>query len=213
MFETLPVLKEDHMELLKAFFIGYILGCFNLSYLLAKHKGFDIRDKGSHNPGTSNALITMGWKAAIVTGICDIGKSALAVRLSMYLFPETTLAPFAAGMGAVYGHMFPFYLLFRGGKGFACYLGLMLGIDWRLFLIAVSVTMLITFTLDHIVIATMTNITLFPIYLAVFYKLPWAWCFALASSVPIFLKHIENLKRIANGTEVGFSKVKKGNVV
>ena len=111
--------------------LGYLLGCSNLAWFLAKARGVDIRGKGSGNPGASNAMILMGWKSGILVALHDIGKAALAVFLAQRLFPTLPLAGEAAGAACVLGHLYPFYLRFRGGKGFASYLGMTAMLNWR----------------------------------------------------------------------------------
>ena len=100
--------------------IGYLIGTSNMATYLAALKKVDLRAGGSGNPGASNAMILMGWKSGILVGVHDIGKAVAAVLLAEHLFPETVLAGIVAGVACVFGHMFPFYLKFRGGKGLPC---------------------------------------------------------------------------------------------
>lgn len=102
---------------------AYLLGCSNMAVYLAKLKNVDLT-KGSGNPGTSNATILMGWNAGVIVGIHDIGKAALAVILAELIFPDLKYVGAAAGVACILGHIFPFYMGFRGGKGFASYLGM-----------------------------------------------------------------------------------------
>ena len=104
--------------------IGYLLGSLNLATLLAKRRGVDIRAGGSGNPGASNTVTLMGWKAGVLVALHDIGKGILAVWLCAKLFPAVPFSGAVAGVACVLGHIFPFYLHFRGGKGFATYLGI-----------------------------------------------------------------------------------------
>jgi len=179
--------------------LGYLFGTFNLAYLLAKAKGFDIRDRGSNNPGASNATITMGLKAGIGVGLCDILKAAIPVLLSMFLFSNKDAA-LLAGASAVMGHMFPFFLKFRGGKGFASFVGMILGFDWRAFLVIGVLILLITFLTDYIVLATFFTIAAFPIYLVIFFPSLMIAAVAVVSCI-ILYKHRENIKKLRDGTE------------
>ena len=122
------------MSYILAALLGYALGCLSPAYLLARRKGFDIRSTGSQNAGASNAFITMGAKSGVAVGLCDMAKSCAAALLAALLFPTLPGAAAVAGTAAVLGHIFPFYLKFRGGKGFAPFLGLTLALDWRFFL-------------------------------------------------------------------------------
>lgn len=121
------------MSYILAALLGYALGCLSPAYLLARRKGFDIRSTGSQNAGASNAFITMGAKSGVAVGLCDMAKSCAAALLAAQLFPSLPGAAAVAGTAAVLGHIFPFYLKFRGGKGFAPFLGLTLALDWQIF--------------------------------------------------------------------------------
>lgn len=109
--------------------IGYIFGLFQTGYLYGKKQGIDIRNHGSGNAGTTNALRTLGLKAGVITFFGDAFKCIFAV-LTVYLifgktYPEyIRLLGVYAAAGAVLGHNFPFYLNFRGGKGIAATAGM-----------------------------------------------------------------------------------------
>ena len=118
--------------------LGYLLGCINPAYLIARARGFDIRSRGSGNAGASNAVITMGKAAGVFSAIIDIFKAWLAVCLATRYFTALSVGgiPVAgeiAGVACILGHMFPFFMAFRGGKGFACMAGMILYMDWRAF--------------------------------------------------------------------------------
>ena len=186
--------------------IGYLLGTFNLAFLLARLKGFDIRTRGSNNPGASNATITMGWKIGILVGACDIAKAAVAVLLARTLFQEVEQAGVIAGVSCVLGHMFPFYLAFRGGKGFASYMGMILVLNWKFFLIIGIEIILITIITDYIALATLTTVVSFPIFMF-FSSIGWVIAIiAAVASVFVILKHIQNFRRILKGEEIGLRK-------
>ena len=190
--------------------LGYVIGSSNMAYYIARLRGVDLRAGGSGNPGASNALILMGWRAGVLVGAHDIGKAVLAVWLARLLFPGAALGGTAAGVACVLGHMFPFYLRFRGGKGFASYLGMTLALNWRFalaLLVAVAVLLLVT---DYIVVGTMTTVISFPAYCALSRHYAMAALLCVASAVIIW-KHRANLVRIANGTEIGFRAAKRGD--
>ena len=121
---------------------GYFIGCNNLAHILAKRRGFDIRAVGSNNPGTSNTVITMGWKAGIMVGAHDIFKAFIPAVLAGILLPELALASTVAGVASVLGHIFPVTLGFRGGKGFAPYIGMLFALNWKFGLVIVAVIFL-----------------------------------------------------------------------
>lgn len=109
--------------------IGYAFGCFQTAYIYGRLHGIDIRNYGSGNAGTTNSLRVLGKKAGIIVLLCDMLKTGLAMVVVRILFRERygdilyLLAIYAAA-GAVLGHVFPFYLRFKGGKGIACTAGL-----------------------------------------------------------------------------------------
>jgi len=190
--------------------IGYLLGTSNMAWYLAKLKGVDLRAGGSGNPGASNALILMGWKAGVLVGIHDISKALLAVWLCRTLFPAVALAGTVAGVACVIGHMFPFYLRFRGGKGFASYLGMTLALDWRFALILMAAIVVLTLLTDYIVVGTMTTVVSYPVYCALTHTVLMAAILCVASAVIIY-KHRANLVRICRGTEIGFRSANRGD--
>ena len=191
--------------------IGYVIGTSNMAIYLAKLKGVDLAHAGgTGNPGASNALILMGWRAGVLVGAHDIGKAVLAVWLAGVLFPEVALSGAVAGVACVIGHMFPFYMHFRGGKGFAAYLGMTLALNWKFalgLLIAIALLVLVT---DYIVVGTMTTVVSFPAYCAATHHYVMALLLCVASAIMIY-KHRSNLVRIANGTEIGLRSAGRGD--
>ena len=186
---------------------GYLIGCLNTAAIIARCKGFDIRSKGSGNAGASNALVTMGKGAAVCSALTDIFKAFLPVWLLLHVIslPEgCAYLPLVTGIAVICGHMFPFWMQFRGGKGFASLLGLTLALDWRFFLIELGIVVVILLTLRYIALATIACAALFPV-----------WRICMTGDIPELLmlillavlmicKHIRNLRRIADGTEIKF---------
>ena len=119
------------MERIICLLIGYVFGLFQTAYFYGKAHGIDIRQHGSGNSGTTNALRVMGTKAGLIVLAGDCIKCILAVVLVRLIFggshPETIwLLCLYTGLGAVLGHNFPFYMGFKGGKGIAATAGLIL---------------------------------------------------------------------------------------
>ncbi len=190
--------------------IGYLLGSLNLAVLLAKRRGVDLRAGGSGNPGASNTVTLMGWKAGVLVGVHDIAKAALAVWLCTKLFPALPYAGITAGVSCVLGHIFPFYLRFRGGKGFASYLGMTLALNWKFALaIGLAIVILVLIT-DYIVVGTMATVVSFPVFCAINHLYITALLLCLASLVIIW-KHRANLVRICHGTEIKVRSAGKGS--
>ena len=198
------------MEYVIAIELGYLLGCSNMAYYIAKAKKADLRSAGSGNLGASNATILLGWRAGVATGVHDIGKSALAVLILRLLFPEHEYAPIAAGVASVLGHIFPFYLKFKGGKGFASYWGMTLALNWKLALVVGAAIILVTVITDYIVMGTFTTIISVPIYMGITRNWIVALILGIATAV-ILYKHRENIPRLLNGTEVGLRSAIRGD--
>ena len=189
--------------------MGYLLGTSNMAVYLAALKGDDLRAHGSGNPGASNAMLLWGWKAGVIVGIHDIGKAVLAVYLAERLFPGVAFAGVAAGVACVIGHMFPFYLRFHGGKGFASYLGMTLALNWKFALGLCIAILIITLVTDYIVLGTITTVISFPAYCALTHNVVMALILCIASGIIIY-KHRGNLVRIAKGTEIGLRSANRG---
>lgn len=187
-----------------AILIGYLLGCFNLAFIISKVKKVDLQNTGSKNLGASNTFITVGKGLGVLVGACDIFKCTLVVILARLVFPEIDYLPYIAGVACVMGHMFPFYLKFKGGKGFASFLGMSLGIHWKYFIIIGICIILITLITKYIVLATMATVISYPIFL-VFDTKNWIVVTMVAVlSTIIIIKHHKNLIRIVKGEEFKF---------
>ncbi len=185
--------------------LGYLIGGFNPSYLVAKIKGFDIRKSGSGNAGGSNALITMGKLVGIICMIIDILKAFLLVEGISYFFPNDTYLAFLGGTCCILGHIFPVYLKFKGGKGLACLGGVILAYSPLLFLILLVSEGILAFIVDYICIVPITASVIFPVVYGFMEKDMVNVVIISISSLAILYRHIENIKRISAGTEVHLS--------
>lgn len=189
---------------------AYLLGCSNMALYLSKIKKVDARAGGSGNLGASNAVMLMGWKAGILVAIHDIGKSALAVILARMLYPELEHIGAVAGVASIMGHIYPFYLKFRGGKGFASYLGMTLALNWKLALIIMALVVIVTLVTDYIVMGTTLTIISVPAYFGwTTRSMTLVLILCIATAVIIY-KHRMNYVRIWNGTEFGLRSAARG---
>lgn len=186
--------------------IGYCFGCLNLAYFLSRARGFDIREHGSNNAGASNATVTMGFPAGVAVGIHDIAKSCLAALLAGFILPALPYASAVAGVAAVLGHIFPFYLRFKGGKGLASFLGLILALDWRCFLGMILAVLVITLVTDYIAVGTLATVVSFPAYLFFRHMGVVIIVIVCVASVVIVCKHFENIRRLLAGEEIGLRR-------
>ena len=191
-------------------FMGYLLGSSNMAYWLSKLKKVDIQSQGSGNLGASNATVLLGWGAGVVVAVHDIGKALVSVLLAKYLFPELEFVGAAAGVACVMGHIFPFYLRFKGGKGLASFLGMIIGLNWKVAAVMAVLLVLVTVITDFISLGTMSVSVAAPIgiWLATGgWMIPLILCVA---TMVILLKHRENIVRIRNRTEIGLRSTAKG---
>ena len=185
--------------------IGYLIGAINPSYIIAKLRGFDIREKGSKNAGASNALILFGKVLGIGCALFDIAKATFAIWLCGKLFPELTYSFAVTGAACILGHVFPFYMNFKGGKGLACLGGMILAFDWRVFLIMRAAEIGVAIVTDYICFVPLTASAVFPIVYGIM-RQDARGALIISLILPLMIyKHKENLKRIKQKTEMPFS--------
>ena len=185
--------------------IGYLIGAINPSYIIAKLRGFDIREKGSKNAGASNALILFGKVLGIGCALFDIAKATFAIWLCGKLFPELTYSFAVTGVACILGHVFPFYMNFKGGKGLACLGGMILAFDCRVFLIMLAAEIIVAIVTDYICFVPLTASAVFPIVYGIM-RQDARGALIISLILPLMIyKHKENLKRIKQKTEMPFS--------
>lgn len=200
------------MGYLPAILMGYLLGCSNMALYLSRIKKVNIRGAGSGNLGASNAVILMGWGAGVATAVHDIGKAILAVILAEVFLPDLTHIGAVAGVSCVLGHIYPFYLKFRGGKGFASYLGMTIALNWRMALVVLVLVVIVTLVTDYIVAATTTTIVVVPLWMGIAAQSLVLALILLVATAVIAWKHRENYVRMYKGTEIGFRSAGRGDL-
>ncbi|MGI6239186.1 MAG: glycerol-3-phosphate acyltransferase [Christensenellales bacterium] len=184
--------------------IGYLLGCVNAAYIVGKFHGRDIRKAGSHNAGATNTMIVFGLKAGLMVAVIDIAKAVIAVMLAERLFGSLLFAGVVAGVSSVFGHAFPFWMGFRGGKGFASFLGLILASSgWIAFFAAIGATALITVVGDKISVATISVMASYPVMMYFMGFDVAAILLVSLASAAMIVKHRENIARLRRGEELG----------
>ena len=199
------------MQYILVIILSYILGSSNMAKYIAAIKKVDLSAGGSGNPGASNAVILMGWGAGVLTALHDIGKSALAVVLARLVFPDAPYIGAVAGIAAVLGHIFPFWMKFKGGKGFASYLGMTIALNWKFAIVVLLLVAVVTLITDYIVAATTNTIILVPIWMGLSAGSWLLFLILLSGSLVIAWKHRENYVRMYNGTEIRFRKAGRGD--
>lgn len=190
--------------------LGYLLGSSSMTYYLGRLRNIDVREHGTGNLGASNAAVTMGWGAAVLVAIHDVGKAILAVWLARWIFPGAAYAAELAGVACVIGHMYPFYLEFRGGKGLASFIGMTVALNFPVALGAVILLVLVTVISNFIALGTITLTVVVPVALWIVTGDFWVFLVLLPATAVMIVKHMENLKRIAAGTEIGLRSTIKG---
>lgn len=209
--------------------LGYLFGSIPFGLVLCRLFGYgDIRKIGSGNIGATNVLRTGNKLLALLTLILDSGKGAIAVlSLAFLIFPDSTTAlyaAFAAGLGAILGHLFPVWLKFKGGKGVATTIGTLAAINPIIFGLVVLTWLFVAFVFRYSSLAALVAVALAPVYSYFFMidellhdnpesifpenyaSMLAIWCGIVA--VIVWAKHHENIRRLIKGDEPKIGKKK-----
>lgn len=182
--------------------LGYLAGCFQTAYIVGKvKKHIDIRQYGSGNAGTTNALRVMGFKLGLLTFLGDFLKGFLIVFLVLQ-FGYSMLLAIIAGFGVIVGHDFPAFLNFKGGKGIASTLGIAFAIDYRIGIISVILMTIIVLITRYVSVASITLCIVMPICFNLLLKpdIKELLILTTISLLGIF-QHRENIRRLLKGNE------------
>jgi acyl phosphate:glycerol-3-phosphate acyltransferase len=195
--------------------LGYLLGNFQTSYILGKLiKKVDIRTLGRGNAGASNSVESFGWRFGVVVAFLDAFKGLLAILLVKQLFNvelDVQGAPllYLAGYAAILGHIYPFFMNFKGGKGTATLVGMMVGLHPLFGTIGIAIIILLTVISDYVAIGTV-GLLLWMIAITIYFDiglLPLV--IAICGSLLSIYLHLPNFKRIMNKDEGRLSKALK----
>lgn len=211
------------MERIVSLVIGYVFGLFQTAYIYGKANHIDIREFGSGNAGTTNAMRVLGKKAGIITYIGDCLKAILASLIVYLIFKEEAadyrfVLRIYAGLGVVLGHNFPFYMGFKGGKGIAASSGVILGIgDFKLTGLGLLTFILVTVSTKYVSVGSLTLMFTFFIEVILFNELGILgmknnlqiggnekmelYILIFIISALAFIKHSANIKRLIEGNE------------
>jgi glycerol-3-phosphate acyltransferase PlsY len=185
--------------------IGYFIGCIQSAYCVGKLVGhIDIREHGSGNAGSTNVLRVLGVKAGALTFLGDILKSVVAVILCRLLFKtqDITSVTIYAGLGVVLGHDWPVFLKFKGGKGVASTIGLILALlNLPIIVISYAIGITTVVLTKYVSFGSILFSISLPILFLVFGYSMEAIFIAIIFMLLIIYKHIPNIKRLLNGTE------------
>ena len=202
--------------------IAYLLGSISFSVIISKKMaGFDVREKGSGNAGTTNVLRSVGKKAAILTLICDVLKGVLAVLVAYIAGNivkegvDIALLIQIAGLLVVVGHTFPIFFGFKGGKGIATALGVLLITNWNIGLICLVFALVLMALTKMVSLGSISAAILFPVLILLMphtaYLVDGNYViYSILMAVLVVFNHRANVKRLLNGTEnkLDFKKIK-----
>lgn len=202
--------------------IAYLLGSISFSVIISKKMaGFDVREKGSGNAGTTNVLRSVGKKAAILTLICDVLKGVLAVLVAYIAGNivkegvDRALLIQIAGLLVVVGHTFPIFFGFKGGKGIATALGVLLITNWNIGLICLVFALVLMALTKMVSLGSISAAILFPVLILLMphtaYLVDGNYViYSILMAVLVVFNHRANVKRLLNGTEnkLDFKKIK-----
>ena len=194
--------------------IAYSIGSINFSVLISrKMAGFDVREKGSGNAGTTNMLRSVGKKAAAITLLCDVLKGVVAIGIALIAGSivknvDKAVLVQIAGILVVVGHTFPIFFEFKGGKGVATSLGVIMMINWKIGLICLVFALAIMAFSRMVSMGSVGAAILFPV-LTLFINTNFIveasgmkyFIFSVILAAIVIFNHRANIKRIANGTE------------
>ena len=202
-------------KILLSIIIGYLLGNIQASYLLAKAiKKVDIRTLGFGNAGMSNAVESLGWKFGLLVGFIDVGKGILSVLLIKYLFkidfnPDGALLLYLNAYSVILGHIYPFHMNFKGGKGTAALIGVLVGLNTLYGLIGILIIIIVTLITDYVTIGTLA-LTLYVIGITLYFNMGMIpLLISISGSLLSLYYHLPNYRRILNHSEGRLSKVLK----
>lgn len=200
--------------------IAYLIGSINFSVIFSKKMaGFDVREKGSGNAGTTNMLRSVGKKAAAITLICDILKGVVAILIAMFVawafkVENAALLVQIAGIAVVLGHTFPIFFGFKGGKGVATSLGILIMSNWQIGLICLVFGVVLIALTRMVSLGSCAAAVLFPV-LTLFINEHYIvsqgssyLIFSIILAVIVLFNHRSNIKRILSGKEnkISFKK-------
>ena len=197
--------------------IAYLIGSINFSVILSKKfAGFDVREKGSGNAGSTNMLRSVGKKAAALTLVCDVLKGVVAIVIAIIVGniiqdSNKELLLQIAGIAVVLGHTFPIFFQFKGGKGVATSLGILLMSNWQIGLICLVFALVLMALTRMVSLGSCAAAVLFPV-LTLFINDHYTvltegkqgstyLVYSIIMAIIVLFNHRSNIKRILNGTE------------
>ncbi len=187
------------------FIFAYLIGTLNPAAFIATIKKKNLRESGTGNLGATNVTLALGKTYGLIVMIFDVAKAYLSVKIAKMLFPQLVFAGLVAGLGSVVGHIFPFYMRFRGGKGLAPFGGMILAYSPQIFIALLSCGIMLALITDYPIALTFSSITIAPIVVGIIHKDIISACIILLATILVFFKHLENIGNIRTGKETKLS--------
>jgi glycerol-3-phosphate acyltransferase PlsY len=189
------------MELVIPLLAGYLIGNINGGYIIGRViGGIDIREHGSKNAGATNVNRVLGSKPAALALATDLIKGVAAVIIGRSI-GGGDMGAILAGVAVVCGHNWPVFLGFKGGKGIATSLGVLISLDYRVALILLALGIIIIVTTRYVSLASVVGALLYP-PLAIAFRLSMELTvFSFVISIFALVRHRENIKRLIKGQE------------
>lgn len=190
------------VELIGSLGIGYLFGVLSPAALLSRLKHQDLREKGTKNLGASNVMLVLGKGYGVIVMLFDILKAFVAAKLAKLLFPKLVVAGLLAGLGAVIGHVYPFYMGFKGGKGLAAFGGMVLAFNPKLFAFLLTLGVVLMLIVNYSFVVPMSAAVLFPVFAWLQTEDVAVLLIASAASGLVIVKHWGNIGRALQGNDL-----------
>jgi glycerol-3-phosphate acyltransferase PlsY len=190
------------MEILWSILIGYALGCISPSAIISKFKNRNLRNEGTGNLGATNVTMVFGKGWGVFVMLFDIAKGAAAYLICHFAFDVMPYAGLIAGLAAMLGHVFPFYLGFKGGKGLATFGGVALAYNPLLFFILIVCCMVVMLIVNYSYIFPYAGASLFCIGASLWSLDIFVFLLTLPMAALIIYKHFGNLKKARSSEDI-----------
>lgn len=204
------------MNYLITMLLGYAFGCLQFSYILGKTlKKVDIRTLGHGNAGASNAVVSFGWKYGIAVALLDILKAVVSIIIIKSLFKNAVNSEqlnfylYLNGFSVIIGHNHPFFMRFKGGKGTASLIGMLMAINMPMALLGMLIIVAVTLTTDYIALGTIALVIYFTIATIYLDYGAGAAVISILIAALAIINHLPNIKRIINKEEKGLKQALK----
>ncbi len=189
------------MKVLFCMVFGYLVGCVNPALIISKVKKKDIRETGTGNLGATNTMIHFGKGLGALVMIFDFFKSVIVVYIARRLNPAVAIVGILSGVCAVLGHMFPFYLKFKGGKGLASFGGLVLAVDPSVFFFLLILGIILMLIVNYSYVMPFSAGALFPVLYGMRTQSLASFILAAFIGVLVIYKHFSNRGKAKRGED------------